>query len=66
VKARFGKTVHVRELTADDYPYADLFRMFHGINYDGWILLEARTEPKDKVAALIEQRLKFEELVSKI
>ncbi len=65
VKARFGNTVHVRELTADDYPYQDLFRMFHGINYDGWILLEARNEPKDKVAALIEQRLKFEELVSK-
>jgi len=63
VKSRFGKTVHVRELTMDDYPYQDLFRLFHGIDYDGWVLLEARTEPADKVAALIEQRLKFEELV---
>jgi len=63
VKSRFGKTVHVRELTMDDYPYQDLFRLFHGIDYDGWVLLEARTEPADKVAALTEQRLKFEELV---
>ena len=64
VKDRFGATVHVRELTLDDYPYDDLFRLFKGIKYAGWILLEARTEPADKVAALIEQRLAFEGLVA--
>jgi hypothetical protein len=32
------------------------------VNYAGWVLLEARGNPADKVAALIEQRKKFEEL----
>ena len=64
VKDRFGATVHVRELTMDDYPYAELFRLFKEIKYAGWILLEARTEPKDKVAALVEQRQAFEKLVA--
>ena len=64
VKDRFGATVHVRELTLGDYPYDELFRLFKGIKYAGWILLEAREEPADKVAALIEQRLAFEKLVS--
>ena len=65
VKDRFGATVHVRELTLGDYPYDELFRLFKGIKYAGWILLEARAEPADKVAALIEQRLAFEKLASR-
>jgi sugar phosphate isomerase/epimerase len=65
VKSRFGKTVHVRELNIDDYPYQQLISLFHANKYDGWILLEARTEPADKVAALTEQRLVFEQMVSK-
>lgn len=65
VKSRFGKTVHVRELNMNDYPYQDLFRLFHTMDYDGWILLEARTDPADKIAALTEQRTVFEELVRK-
>ncbi len=63
VKARFGKTTHVRELNMDDYPYDQLFKLFHANQYDGWILLEARTDPADKIAALTEQRLAFENLV---
>ncbi len=64
VKDRFGATVHVRELNLGDYPYAKLMRLFSNINYTGWILLEARTNPKDKVAALIEQRKVFEQMTS--
>jgi endonuclease IV len=63
VKGRFGKTVHIRELTMNDYPYADLMKLFTKNQYEGWILLEARTEPSDKIAALIEQRLAFESLI---
>jgi sugar phosphate isomerase/epimerase len=63
VKSRFGKTVHVRELNIDDYPYQQLISLFHANNYDGWILLEARTEPADKIAALTEQRRVFEHMV---
>lgn len=63
VKGRFGATAHVRELTEPDYPYDQLFRLLVAAKYQGWVLLEARTEPADKVAALIEQRLAFERLL---
>ncbi len=64
VKDRFGATVHVRELNEGKYPYPELMRRFVEMNYDGWILLEARTNPNDKVAALIEQRKLFEKMTS--
>jgi sugar phosphate isomerase/epimerase len=61
---RFGKTAHVRELTGTDYPWNQLVSLFNSIQYDGWILLEARGNPPDKVAALIEQRMAFEKLAA--
>lgn len=64
VSGRFGKTAHVRELTGTDYPWAQLFGLFRSIQYDGWVLLEARGNPADKVAALIEQRQAFEKLAA--
>ena len=63
VKDRLADTVHVRELNSGDYPYDRLLKLFAGIGYQGWILLEARTNPKDKVAAMTEQRRVFEEMV---
>ncbi|HEY3391008.1 MAG TPA: TIM barrel protein, partial [Prolixibacteraceae bacterium] len=65
VKKWFGDTVHVREFNVGDYPYPRLFELFEGIHYDGWILLEARTEPADKIAALKEQLSLFNQLVAK-
>lgn len=65
VKARFADTVHIRELNIGDYPYQELMNLFVGMDYDGWILLEARTSPKDRVAALAEQRKVFADMVSK-
>ncbi len=64
VSKRFGDTVHVRELNEGGYPYPQLMKLFKQINYRGWILLEARTDPKDKVAALVEQRQVFESLTA--
>ena len=66
VQARFGDTCHVRELndTTDTYPYRELFKLFREIDYSGWILMEARTDPADKVAAMTEQRKVFDEMVS--
>ena len=64
VKNRFGSTVHIRELNVGKYPYAELMRKFSAMNYKGWILLEARTNPADKIAALIEQRKIFEQMTS--
>ncbi|MEZ6144479.1 MAG: TIM barrel protein [Planctomycetaceae bacterium] len=65
VKDRFGETVHVRELNSTEYPYQQLMDLFKDMNYSGWILLEARTDPKDKVAALIEQREIFERMTGR-
>jgi sugar phosphate isomerase/epimerase len=62
VQNRFGDTVHVHELNTSKYPYEKLFELYRGIDYQGWILLEASTNPDDKVAALIEQRQIFETL----
>lgn len=62
VRDRFGDTVHVREFNVGDYPYPQLMNLFLRSEYAGWILLEARTNPSDKVAALIEQRELFEQM----
>jgi len=64
VKKWFGDTVHVREFNVGEYPYQQLFDLFTGIQYNGWILLEARTEPADKIAALKEQLDLFNQLVA--
>ncbi len=64
VKSRFGDTCHVRELDSTDYPYAQLMKLFQEIDYSGWILLEARTNPEDKVAAMTAQRKLFESMVA--
>jgi sugar phosphate isomerase/epimerase len=62
VKKWFGDTVHVRELNVGEYPYQQLMDLFTGIKYDGWILLEARTEPADKIVAMNEQMKVFNEM----
>ena len=63
VKDRFGDICHVRELNLGDYPYQQLMNLFVKMDYDGWILLECRTDPEDKVAALKEQREVWEKMV---
>jgi hypothetical protein len=50
-----GDTVHVREMNIGKYPYQELMNLFVNMDYKGWILLECRTEPADKVKAMIEQ-----------
>lgn len=63
VKKWFGDTVHVREFNVGNYPYKQLMDLFKGIKYDGWILLEARTEPADKIAAMKEQMQLFNAMI---
>ncbi len=63
VKKRFAATVHTREFNIGDYPYQKLIDLFVAMDYKGWILLEARTKPKDRIAAMIEQRQTFEKRV---
>jgi sugar phosphate isomerase/epimerase len=64
IKDRFGATAHVRELDIGPYPYQQLINLFVQMDYTGWILLEARTAPKDRVKALTEQRMVFEQMVA--
>lgn len=64
VKKWFGDTVHVRELNVGDYPYQQLMSLFTGIKYKDWILLEARTDPADKIAAMNEQKKIFDKWMS--
>ena len=63
VKDRFGDTVHVREMDGKDYPYLQLISLFAKMDYSGWILLEARGDPPDKIAAMTQQRLIFERML---
>src|SRR3954451_6931979 len=60
VQARLGATTHVRQLDHKGYPYARLFDLLHGIDYSGWLLIEASDRPADRVAALSHQREAFE------
>jgi sugar phosphate isomerase/epimerase len=64
VKLWFGDTVHIRELNVGDYPYQQLMNLFSEINYKGWILLEARTKPDDRIAAMKEQLEVFNGMVT--
>jgi len=65
VKQYFGDTVHVREMNVGEYPYQQLFNLFVEMDYAGWILLECRTKPKDRIAALKEQREIFAKLIAR-
>ena len=60
----FGKTVHVREFNEGDYPYSQLFDLFTAMDYSGLILLEARTQPEDRVAAMIEQKALMQQMIA--
>jgi hypothetical protein len=65
VKKWFGDTVHIRELNVGAYPYQQLVDLFVDANYKGWILLEARTEPEDRIAAMKEQLHLFNDMISR-
>lgn len=62
VRDRFGDTLHVRELDSTDYPYAELMKLLIQTRYQGWVLLEARTAPADRVAAMKAQLQLFRTL----
>jgi len=65
VKKRIGDITHVREMNIGTYPYQQLMDLFVKMDYKGWILLECRTNPADKVAALKEQQQVWKEMITK-
>ena len=66
VKDRFGATLHVRELESDNYPYDQLMDLLVRSDYNGWVMLEASSQPADPVAALAGQVRRFYEIRSEI
>jgi len=65
VKKWFGDTVHIRELDVGDYPYQELMTLFVNMDYEGWILLEARTSPENRILAMKEQLELFNKMIGK-
>lgn len=59
-----GSTVHIREVNEGGYPYDKLARLLVQADYEGYVCLEARTKPTDRVKALGEQREMFMKLIT--
>jgi len=64
LRDRFGETLHVRELDDKEYPFTKLVKLLIDSDYTGWMLLEASSEPADRVAALQQQRELFDKYVA--
>ncbi len=64
VKARFGATCHVRELDSKDYPYQQLIDLMVRDDYAGYVMIEASSQPADRVAALAAQVALFKKMVA--
>lgn len=64
VQPFLGKTTHIREVNEGKYPYDQLAKLLVEADYEGWILLEARSKPADRVAALAEQKKLFMNLIT--
>ncbi len=62
---RFGATAHVRPLDTPGYPWQTLIELLVKIDYAGWVLLECANKPKDRVAAMAQQRELFEKMVAR-
>ncbi len=66
VQDRLGDTTHVRAFNENTYPYQQLFRLLDRAGYRGWILLEAHSNPLDKIASMIEQKGMFENFMKNL
>lgn len=66
VQKWIGDTVHIHTLDSGEYPYEEIFKLLKGINYNGWMLLEEGKVPSDIVPSMKEQRMLFDEMISKI
>lgn len=62
VKRWLGDTVHVHNLSKDDYPYKTFFNLLYAAGFKGWILLEDANVPNDIIGAMKEQLILFNEL----
>jgi sugar phosphate isomerase/epimerase len=63
VRDRLGATTHVRKLDDGDYPYDQLFELLLKARYQGWVLLEAHSDPENKIASMKQQSEVFGKLL---
>lgn len=66
VKQWIGDTTHCRAFSETDYPFEKLFGLLKGADYKGWILLEAHSDPQDKIAAMNREKKLFNEMMSRV
>ena len=65
VKDRLGDTIHIHELDTVPYPWQDLFDELVKMDYTGWTLWECSSSPPDPVAALMQQRRIWADMLAK-
>jgi sugar phosphate isomerase/epimerase len=63
VRPRFGTTCHIHELESPDYPFQELINLLVKSQWEGWCLMENASKPADRVAAMTEQRKRFDEMI---
>jgi sugar phosphate isomerase/epimerase len=65
VKDKLSRVHHLHGLKDPKYPYQLMVNLLVKCNWDGWALMENSDKVPDRVAALIEQRQLWEEMVAK-
>ena len=65
VKDHLARTVHLHNMAGTDFPYQEQVNLLTKTGWDGWALMENSEKVPDRVAAMIEQRKIWEEMVSK-
>lgn len=63
VQDRLG-TIHIHDLTKDNYPWEELFALLKQSRFQGWTLLEDGSVPKDIPDAMRRNRVRWEALVA--
>ncbi len=65
VKDRLARTVHLHNLKNAAFPYQQMFRLLVQAGWEGWMLMENTEKEADLVAAMVEQRRLWEQLMEK-
>ena len=65
VKDDLGCTIHAHDFKDESYPYQLMMDLLVKNEWSGWILVENSSKVPDRVAALIEQRQIFEQMLAK-
>jgi len=66
VQQWIGDTVHIHTLDTGDYPYKEVFSLLADMDYDGWMLLEEGAVPSDIITSMKEQKVLFDEMISRL